>query len=134
MLNAISRPYDEYNMRQHQRHYFGEFYEDDFEESNFGEDLRSIESWQGGPSGSSPGTPEQELAAYEGSTEGTTVTTLTTVLVQHVAGSIASLSIDGLELEIPFAEQDDPLDDEVQYHGRDLFNNILAILGQSMRF
>lgn len=58
------------------------------------------EPWQGS---------EEE---YDGSTEATTITSLSQLTVQQLSLSIATLQIDEMVLEIPFAEQDDPPDEE----------------------
>lgn len=114
MLNDLSRQFEGQESQQHQRHYYSEFYDDSPEQYSYGEGQLASESHsQGGERSSSsyealPGGATE----YDSSTVGTTATYLSTLSVRLEVHLLSSLKIDELVLEIPFAEQDDPPNDD----------------------
>ena len=113
MLDSLQGTFDAYEARQLQRQFAGEFYDIGEEE-----DLQEESS-------TSLSQPQSEILSetslemqihggegFEGSTVGTTATNLSVISVRQIYLSLDSLQVEGLELEIPFAEQDDPPDDD----------------------
>lgn len=96
----------------------GEFYDDNPEQYSYRDshamdaesDSQDVEL-----SGGSSGTQIHEAVRYEGSTVGTTAAYLLTVPVRQVVQAVATLQMEGLVLEIPFAEQDDPPDEDAMF-------------------
>ena len=64
--------------------------------------------------GSGFGSQALQSVGYEGSTVGTTVTYLSSVSVRQVEFQLEARQVEGMVLEIPFVEQDDPPDEEEQ--------------------
>jgi len=115
MLNELARNYEEQDFHQHQSNYYGEFYDSNPEDSYYGEGL-TVAHFQGNNgdtlSGSSTSIMNVTALDLEGETVGTTATYLSEISVQQIVDSVASLQVEQLVIEIPFAEQDDPPDDD----------------------
>ena len=106
--------FDDHDFRAYRREYCGEFYDDNLEFDEAGAAGNSAPGeYQDGQTRSSSDLLEPEDRTCKGSTEGMTATYLTTLSVRQVVHSVPSVQVKGLVLEIPFAEQDDPPEDEV---------------------
>ena len=113
MLDSLQGTFDAYEACQHLRHFTSEFYDINYEVDLQEEGSTSMSQPQGGTSSEpSLGTQIHGGLGFEGSTVGTTATNLSAVSVRQVLLPFDSLQVEGLELEIPFAEQDDPPDDD----------------------
>ena len=113
MLESLQGTFDAYEARQLQRLFAGEFYDIDEEEELQEEGSMSLSQPQSETlSETSLGTQIHGGQGFEGSTVGTTATNLSAISVRQIYLSLDSLQVEGLEVEIPFAEQDDPPDDD----------------------
>ena len=113
MLNAFPQQFEWRKAQQDQRHFYGEFYDVSSEQSYEERPQASVfgNHWGKG-SMSSYEVQHDGAVEYEGSTVGMTATYLSTLSVRQISHPLSSLTIDGLILEIPFAEQDDPPHEE----------------------
>lgn len=113
MLSTIYSQYEGQDMQRLQQEFYGEFLDDEPDQSGAEASHASGSAAQDEEYMSSTDEPWQgSEEEYEGSTVATTITYLSQVTVQQISLSAASMQIDEKILEIPFVEQDDPPDDE----------------------
>ena len=113
MLNAFSQHFERQETQQYQHHFHGEFYDVSSEQSYEERPQASVLGNHGGEGLMSSYKVQHDGAVeYEGSTEGTTATYLSSLSVRQISHPLSSLAIDRLILEIPFPEQDDPPDED----------------------